>query len=162
MQQAGGAFDGVSFHCYAGSVQEQSDFSSQFPEKEIYFTECSGTIGSDWWSDIKVCDCVAQLWGKVLMLCFCSGTWTTCKPNVRDFRMCMCSGDFQIHWRCDTQRALRSHVSVLLPRVAENTDMDIKMLGGISRSIQMVPLSSRPPTLAATLPAGASVRIPCL
>lgn len=56
MQQAGGAFDGVSFHCYAGSVQDQSDFSSQFPEKEIYFTECSGTIGSDWWSDIKVCN----------------------------------------------------------------------------------------------------------
>ena len=23
--------------------------------QDIYFTECSGTVGSDWWSDIKVC-----------------------------------------------------------------------------------------------------------
>jgi len=22
--------------------------------KEIYFTECSGTYGTDWWSDMKV------------------------------------------------------------------------------------------------------------
>ncbi|KAI0299042.1 glycoside hydrolase superfamily [Multifurca ochricompacta] len=39
MQQAGSAFDGVQFHCYAGSA--------------IYFTECTGTYGTDWWSDIK-------------------------------------------------------------------------------------------------------------
>ncbi|THH04832.1 hypothetical protein EW145_g5236 [Phellinidium pouzarii] len=53
MQQAENAFAGVSFHCYAGSVDEQNDFHTQYPQKEIYFTECSGTIGSDWWSDIK-------------------------------------------------------------------------------------------------------------
>lgn len=44
----------MSFHCYAGTVDEQNDFHNQFPTKEIYFTECSGTLGSDWWSDIKV------------------------------------------------------------------------------------------------------------
>ncbi|EIN05745.1 glycoside hydrolase [Punctularia strigosozonata HHB-11173 SS5] len=53
MQQAGSAFAGVSFHCYAGDVSEQDTFHTAFPDKEIYFTECSGTIGSDWWSDIK-------------------------------------------------------------------------------------------------------------
>ncbi|KAI5119683.1 hypothetical protein M0805_003570 [Coniferiporia weirii] len=53
MQQAGSAFDGVSFHCYAGTVDQQSSFSSQFPSKEIYLTECTGSLGSDWWSDIK-------------------------------------------------------------------------------------------------------------
>lgn len=53
MQEAGDAFDGVAFHCYAGSVSEQADFYNAFPSKEVYFTECSGTIGSDWWSDIK-------------------------------------------------------------------------------------------------------------
>ncbi|KAL5498371.1 hypothetical protein ACEPAH_2513 [Sanghuangporus vaninii] len=53
MQQAGDAFAGVAFHCYAGSVSQQDSFHQQFPTKEIYFTECSGTIGSDWWSDIK-------------------------------------------------------------------------------------------------------------
>ncbi|KAI0052463.1 glycoside hydrolase family 30 protein [Auriscalpium vulgare] len=53
MQQAGGAFDGVQFHCYSGSVGQQDTFHNQFPTKDIYFTECSGTFGSDWWSDIK-------------------------------------------------------------------------------------------------------------
>ena len=54
MQQAPDAFAGVAFHCYAGSVSQQDTFHTQFPKKEIYFTECSGVIGSDWWSDIKV------------------------------------------------------------------------------------------------------------
>ncbi|KDQ52426.1 glycoside hydrolase family 30 protein [Jaapia argillacea MUCL 33604] len=53
MQQASSAFAGVSFHCYAGTVDEQADFYAQYPQKEIYFTECSGTYGSDWWCDIK-------------------------------------------------------------------------------------------------------------
>ncbi|KAJ6479912.1 glycoside hydrolase family 30 protein [Mycena vitilis] len=53
MQSNGVAFDGVAFHCYAGSVSNQDSFHSAFPSKNIYFTECSGTIGSDWWSDIK-------------------------------------------------------------------------------------------------------------
>ncbi|KAJ6452494.1 glucan endo-1,6-beta-glucosidase [Mycena sanguinolenta] len=53
MQDDGGSYDGVAFHCYSGDVSEQSDFHSAFPNKNIYFTECSGTIGSDWWSDIK-------------------------------------------------------------------------------------------------------------
>ncbi|KAG1821411.1 glycoside hydrolase family 30 protein [Suillus variegatus] len=53
MQQAGSAFDGVSFHCYRGSVSDQALFTSQYPNKEVYFTECSGTLGSDWWNDIK-------------------------------------------------------------------------------------------------------------
>ncbi|KAJ6491902.1 glucan endo-1,6-beta-glucosidase [Mycena sanguinolenta] len=47
------AFDGVAFHCYAGSVSQQDSFHSAFPSKNIYFTECSGVLGSDWWSDIK-------------------------------------------------------------------------------------------------------------
>ncbi|KAJ7907646.1 glucan endo-1,6-beta-glucosidase [Mycena leptocephala] len=53
MQADGSAFDGVAFHCYSGSVSNQDSFHSVFPSKNIYFTECSGTIGSDWWSDIK-------------------------------------------------------------------------------------------------------------
>ncbi|KAI0789818.1 glycoside hydrolase [Abortiporus biennis] len=53
MQQASSAFAGASFHCYGGSVSDQDTFHNAFPTKEIYFTECSGTMGSDWWSDIK-------------------------------------------------------------------------------------------------------------
>ncbi|KAI0321320.1 glycoside hydrolase [Amylostereum chailletii] len=53
MQQAGNAFDGVQFHCYAGTVGETDSFHTQFPKKEIYMTECSGEYGSDWWTDIK-------------------------------------------------------------------------------------------------------------
>ncbi|GJE98275.1 glycoside hydrolase family 30 protein [Phanerochaete sordida] len=53
MQQAPNAFSGVAFHCYSGDVSEQDTFHNAFPSKEIYFTECTGTYGSDWWSDIK-------------------------------------------------------------------------------------------------------------
>ncbi|KAG1740170.1 glycoside hydrolase family 30 protein [Suillus paluster] len=54
MQQAESAFDGVSFHCYEGYVSDQASFTSQYPNKEVYFTECSGAlINYDWWRDIK-------------------------------------------------------------------------------------------------------------
>ncbi|KAF9485722.1 glycoside hydrolase [Pholiota conissans] len=53
MNSYGSAFSGVAFHCYAGSVSNQDQFHNAFPSKGIYFTECAGTIGSDWWSDIK-------------------------------------------------------------------------------------------------------------
>ncbi|PCH36648.1 glycoside hydrolase family 30 protein [Wolfiporia cocos MD-104 SS10] len=53
MEDAGSAFAGVSFHCYAGTVSDQETFYNAYPNKNIYFTECSGTFGSDWWSDIK-------------------------------------------------------------------------------------------------------------
>ncbi|KAJ7260891.1 glycoside hydrolase [Mycena haematopus] len=53
MEAAPNAFAGVAFHCYAGDVSQQDTFHSAYPNKEIYFTECSGTLGSDWWSDIK-------------------------------------------------------------------------------------------------------------
>ncbi|KAJ7732982.1 glycoside hydrolase [Mycena metata] len=49
----GGSYDGVAFHCYAGAVSNQDSFHAAFPSKNIYFTEYSGTIGSDFWSDIK-------------------------------------------------------------------------------------------------------------
>ena len=55
MNDASGAFAGVAFHCYQGAVSQQDSFHNAYPNKEIYFTECSGEYGSDWWSDIKVC-----------------------------------------------------------------------------------------------------------
>ncbi|KAE9400866.1 glucan endo-1,6-beta-glucosidase [Gymnopus androsaceus JB14] len=59
LQAAPNAFDGVSFHCYEGTVDEQLGFQTAFPDKE-----CTGTIGSDWWSDIKVF--VFHLWLRAL------------------------------------------------------------------------------------------------
>ncbi|KAK0473000.1 glycoside hydrolase family 30 protein [Armillaria novae-zelandiae] len=53
MQGARDSFAGAAFHCYEGSVGLQESFHSAYPDKEIYFTECSGTLGSDWWQDIK-------------------------------------------------------------------------------------------------------------
>ncbi|KZO96858.1 glycoside hydrolase family 30 protein [Calocera viscosa TUFC12733] len=47
------AFAGASFHCYSGTVDQQMSFYNAFPNKEVHFTECIGTYGSDWWSDIK-------------------------------------------------------------------------------------------------------------
>ncbi|KAG6826979.1 hypothetical protein H0H92_013684 [Tricholoma furcatifolium] len=53
MEDDASAFAGVAFHCYEGSDTDQMTPYDAYPSKEIYFTECTGTYGSDWWSDIK-------------------------------------------------------------------------------------------------------------
>ncbi|KAH9847930.1 glycoside hydrolase [Lenzites betulinus] len=53
IEDASSAFTGVAFHCYEGDVEQQDTFLKSFPNKEVYLTECTGSDGSDWWSDIK-------------------------------------------------------------------------------------------------------------
>ncbi|KAJ7065779.1 glycoside hydrolase family 30 protein [Mycena amicta] len=53
MNDDSAAYDGVAFHCYSGSYTNMASFHNAWPSKNMYFTECSGTFGSDWWSDIK-------------------------------------------------------------------------------------------------------------
>ncbi|KAF7290463.1 Glycoside hydrolase family 30 protein [Mycena kentingensis (nom. inval.)] len=53
MNAAGSAYDGVAFHCYSGSFTDMAKFRSAYPTKNMAFTECTGTVGSDWWSDVK-------------------------------------------------------------------------------------------------------------
>ena len=43
---------GSAFHCYAGDVTAQSAVKSVHPEKDLWFTECSGTVGSNFGSDL--------------------------------------------------------------------------------------------------------------
>ncbi|MEY9893172.1 glucosylceramidase [Catenulispora sp. MAP5-51] len=38
---------GVAFHCYSGDPSAMTAFHNQFPDKAIYFTECSGSQSSD-------------------------------------------------------------------------------------------------------------------
>ncbi|KAJ4476061.1 glycoside hydrolase superfamily [Lentinula edodes] len=42
-----------TFHCYEGNVDNQDVFHNAEPSKDVYLTECTGTLGSDWWGDIK-------------------------------------------------------------------------------------------------------------
>ncbi|KAG8845451.1 hypothetical protein FRB96_002507 [Tulasnella sp. 330] len=53
LSKAGSSFAGVSWHCYAGSNSAMTTVHNVYPNAEVHFTECSGTLGSDWWSDIK-------------------------------------------------------------------------------------------------------------
>ncbi|KAJ6630379.1 glycoside hydrolase superfamily [Mycena sp. CBHHK59/15] len=46
-------FDGVAFHCYGGTVDDQDKFYQAYPNKDMYFTECTGMDGSDWWGDVQ-------------------------------------------------------------------------------------------------------------
>ncbi|KAF9075456.1 glycoside hydrolase superfamily [Rhodocollybia butyracea] len=46
-------FAGVSFHCYAGVPDDTTQFSSKFPAVPMYQTECAGTPGSDWGTDVQ-------------------------------------------------------------------------------------------------------------
>jgi glucosylceramidase len=43
---------GSSFHCYAGDPSAQSIVETAFPGKDIWFTECSGTVGSSFAGDL--------------------------------------------------------------------------------------------------------------
>ena len=38
-------FAGTAFHCYAGDQARQTELHNAFPDKEIWFTECSGSHG---------------------------------------------------------------------------------------------------------------------
>lgn len=43
---------GSSFHCYNGDVSAQSTVETAYPSKGIWFTECSGTVGSSFAGDL--------------------------------------------------------------------------------------------------------------
>jgi len=43
---------GSAFHCYAGDVGAQSTVKNAYPNKDIWFTECSGTAGSNFAEDL--------------------------------------------------------------------------------------------------------------
>ncbi|KAJ3784561.1 glycoside hydrolase family 30 protein [Lentinula aff. detonsa] len=53
VDDAPNAFEGVAFHCYGGQVSQTAAFSAQFPNIPMYQTECAGTPGSDWWTDVQ-------------------------------------------------------------------------------------------------------------
>lgn len=42
---------GVAWHCYAGNVSAQTQVHNAYPDKETYFTECSGGQWAPVWSD---------------------------------------------------------------------------------------------------------------
>lgn len=64
---------GMAYHCYAGTVGAMSTFRNAHPTSGIWFSEscahfacstlltghaqckaeCAGTVGSDWWEDLK-------------------------------------------------------------------------------------------------------------
>lgn len=43
---------GSAFHCYAGDVSAQSTVRNAYPNKDIWFTECSGTVGTKFANDL--------------------------------------------------------------------------------------------------------------
>lgn len=44
---------GTAFHCYAGDPSAQLTVHNAYPTKDIWFTECSGTVGSSFAGDLK-------------------------------------------------------------------------------------------------------------
>jgi glucosylceramidase len=49
---AGPFVAGAAFHCYGGDVSAQSQLHAKHPDKDIWFTECSGTVGSSFAGDL--------------------------------------------------------------------------------------------------------------
>lgn len=50
---ASGYTAGSAFHCYAGNVGAQSTVKNARPDKDVWFTECSGTVGSKFATDLS-------------------------------------------------------------------------------------------------------------
>jgi glucosylceramidase len=44
---------GSAFHCYAGDVTAQMTVKNAYENKDIWFTECSGTVGSNFGGDLS-------------------------------------------------------------------------------------------------------------
>jgi glucosylceramidase len=44
---------GAAFHCYGGSVDQQSVTHNAYPTKGLWFTECSGTTGTSFGPDLR-------------------------------------------------------------------------------------------------------------
>ena len=50
-EEAASHISGVAWHCYGGDVAAQAKVRAAFPDKDVYFTECSGGRWSDPWPD---------------------------------------------------------------------------------------------------------------
>lgn len=72
--QARAAVSGVAWHCYGGEVSAQSTVHDAYPDKETYFTECSGGDWStDWgtnllWNVRQLVIGATRHWAKGVML----------------------------------------------------------------------------------------------
>jgi glucosylceramidase len=75
---AGRWLAGTAFHCYAGDVKRQTELQHRFPQKGVWFTECSGSHGptdppaqvfSDTlkWHTRNVVLGVTRNWGKTVV-----------------------------------------------------------------------------------------------
>lgn len=49
--KAASYISGVAWHCYGGDVAAQSQVRAAYPDKDVFFTECSGGRWSDPWPD---------------------------------------------------------------------------------------------------------------
>lgn len=70
---AGPVTNGSSFHCYAGSVGNQTVLHNAYPNKDIWFTECSGSVGSNWandlvWNSVNLTIGAVRNWAKSVSL----------------------------------------------------------------------------------------------
>jgi len=63
---------GSAFHCYAGSVSAQANVHNAYPDKEIWFTECSGTGASNFggnlpWNTNNLYIGAVQNWARTVL-----------------------------------------------------------------------------------------------
>lgn len=63
--------DGAAFHCYGGEVANQSQVHQSYPDKNLYFTECSGGGWNGSWQD-------DLMWKFKNLLIGSLNNWATC------------------------------------------------------------------------------------
>ena len=81
-------------------MSNQDTFYNAYPNKEIYFTECSGTMGSDWWSDIKVRPHIVFSFSEIANIRpLSSGTSITCRLRFSSYEKTVLIFSHQVYWR---------------------------------------------------------------
>jgi len=64
---------GTAFHCYNGDVSAQSTVKTAYPAKDVWFTECSGTVGSGFAGDLvwnsHTCSSARPATGRAVFRC---------------------------------------------------------------------------------------------
>lgn len=67
-----GYLAGTAFHCYSGNPTAQTVVHDQYPNKGVWFTECSGTLGSSFagdlgWNSDNLLIGAPRNWAKTVM-----------------------------------------------------------------------------------------------
>jgi len=119
-----GYLAGSAFHCYAGGVSAQSQVKQAYPAKDIWFTECSGTVESKFAGDLA--------WNAENLLIGATRNWAR---GVTLWNIALDQNSGPLNGGCTACRGVVTvDSSVSPPRIARN--VEYYLLGHLGKFLQ--------------------------